>query len=171
MIPGWLISLLTFHGVILHEWAHKVFCDYFHIPVLEVRYFQVGKAEAGYVKHGEVKLFWHTFWISTGPLIINSLAAMLLAATTTQAKDDSILEYVLGWLSVSASMHAFPSNVDAEHVLDASKAARANGGSVLHFLSYPFVWLIGIANALRFFWFDAMYAFMLFQLGTQAISL
>jgi hypothetical protein len=171
LIPGWLVALLTFPGVMLHEWAHKVFCDCFHIPVFEIRYFQVGKGESGYVKHGEPKSFSQSFWISTGPLIINSCAAVLFATLITQATEGSILRFVLGWLSISAGMHAFPSIQDADHIEDASRVARANGGSVLYFLAYPFVWLIGIANVSRFFWFDALYAFILFQLGTRAISI
>lgn len=73
MIPGWFVALLTFPGVILHEWAHKSFCDYFRIPVFEVCYFRFGQRESGYVKHGEPKSFSQAFWISTAPLIINSL--------------------------------------------------------------------------------------------------
>lgn len=50
-IPGELISALTFPGVILHEWAHKLFCKRLGVKVLEVKYFQIGKKVAGYVVH------------------------------------------------------------------------------------------------------------------------
>ena len=171
MVPGWFVALLTFPGVMLHEWAHKVFCDCFRIPVFEVRYFQVGQDESGYVKHGEPQSFSQTFWISIGPLIINSLAAVVLAATTTQANEESTLQVVLGWLSVSAGMHAFPSDHDADHILVAARVTRSNGGSILYLLAYPFIGLIAIANAFRFFWLDALYAFMLFQLGIWVATL
>ena len=165
MIPGWVIAAITFPGVMLHELAHKLFCDLFRVPVFEVRYFQFGKSESGYVKHGEPKTFSQSFWISTGPLIINSFVAVVLAATTMKAELGSYLQVALGWLSISSGMHAFPSTHDAEQILIASRVARAKGGSILYLLAYPFVELIDMANGLRLFWFDALYAFLLFQLG------
>jgi hypothetical protein len=38
-IPGPLIALATFPGVIVHELAHQLFCRWFRIPVLNVCYF------------------------------------------------------------------------------------------------------------------------------------
>lgn len=32
MIPGQIISLLTFPGIIAHEWAHKQFCNWLKVP-------------------------------------------------------------------------------------------------------------------------------------------
>ena len=170
MIPGWIISLLTFPGVILHEFSHKLFCNLFHVPVYRVKYFQIGTSEAGYVQHGEPRTFAQTFWISTGPLVINSLCAVILAGLSIQARGDSFLQYLIVWLSASAGMHAFPSSHDAEHILSASKIARAKNGSVLYLLAYPFVELIDMANGLRIFWFDAFYAAGLFYLGKSIIS-
>lgn len=164
-IPGWLIALLTFPGVILHEWAHKVFCDLFDIPVYEVRYFTLRREVAGFVKHGEPSSFSQSFWISCGPLVINSSVTVLLGAATAQAINGSALQIFLGWLGVSMGMHAFPSDHDARRIVDASRAARKMGGSRLYILAFPFVALIFAANALRFFWVDAAYAGMLFIAG------
>ena len=40
IIPGPIIALLTFPGVIVHEFAHKLFCDIFNVPVYYVNYFK-----------------------------------------------------------------------------------------------------------------------------------
>jgi MFS-type transporter involved in bile tolerance (Atg22 family) len=40
-IPGPLIALATFPGVIVHELAHQLFCRWFRIPVLTVCYFLI----------------------------------------------------------------------------------------------------------------------------------
>lgn len=76
-IPGWLISLLTFPGVIVHEWAHKKFCDWNGVKVEKVVYFRFGNP-AGYVMHEEPKKYNQIFWISAGPLIINSVLTIFL---------------------------------------------------------------------------------------------
>ena len=53
-IPGQLISLLTFPGVIVHEWAHKLYCNWTGVLVHKVVYFQFANP-AGYVLHSEPK--------------------------------------------------------------------------------------------------------------------
>lgn len=40
IIPGFLISLLTFPGVMVHEFAHQLFCRIMRVPVYDVVYFQ-----------------------------------------------------------------------------------------------------------------------------------
>lgn len=164
-IPGWLIALLTFPGVILHEWAHKFFCDRARVPVFEVKYFSLTAEVAGYVKHEEPSTFWQSFSISCGPLFINSLATSILGAAAAQAINGSPLQILFVWLGLSFGMHAFPSDHDAKHVAWAAGKARGAGGSLLYLLAIPFVWLIHIANALRFFWLDLSYAGILFLFG------
>lgn len=64
MIPGIIISLVTFPGVIIHELAHKVFCYLFGVRVYEVVYFQVKdlSAPVGYVLHDPPQNFRHFHW-------------------------------------------------------------------------------------------------------------
>lgn len=61
-------------------------------------------------------------------------------------------------------MHSFPSDQDMHHISSASKLALKQKGSFFHYLTFPFVWIIWIANKLRFFWFDAIYAIALISL-------
>ncbi|MCL5775113.1 MAG: metalloprotease family protein [Patescibacteria group bacterium] len=167
-IPGWLISILTFPGVIIHEWAHKKYCDWTGVRVHQVVYFRVGNP-AGFVLHEQPKLYSQVFWISTGPLIINSFLAIVISFLATQAQPESILYYVLYWIAISAGMHAFPSDQDTKYVLEASKYALKNGGSFFHYLAYPFFGLIWLANKLRIIWFDFWYAAALVAFGGIAL--
>lgn len=163
MIPGWLISVVTFPGVILHEFAHKFFCDSFGVKVHEVSYLNM--SGGGHVIHDRTDDFNAIFWISTGPLLINSSVAILLAVVASSLNSDSGIFYLSLWLALSFGVHSFPSNQDASNVLDASKQIIKNGGNLLHYLSFPFVWLIALANLLRFFWIDFIWALILLGVG------
>src|SRR3989338_6882775 len=76
-IPGFVISLLTFPGVIAHEFSHRLFADLAKVPVYKVCYIRLGNP-AGYVIHGSVKGLKNAFLISVGPLIINTVLCALL---------------------------------------------------------------------------------------------
>lgn len=41
IIPGFLISIATFPGVIVHEAAHQLFCRLTKVAVLDVCYFRL----------------------------------------------------------------------------------------------------------------------------------
>jgi hypothetical protein len=159
-IPGWLISILTFPGVIIHEWAHKKFCDWTNVSVHKVVYFQFGNP-AGYVAHEHPERYNQIFWISIGPLIINSLVTIILSYFSSQAQPESNLYFLFLWIAVSSGMNAFPSDHDARNIFNESKKLLKNGGSALHYFAYPFFALIWIANKLSFLWFDLFYALIL----------
>ncbi len=161
-IPGWLISLLTFPGVIVHEIGHRLFCDLTKVPVYKVCYFSVGNL-AGYVIHGPVKGLKNSFLISVGPLIVNTILCALLTFSATfpifilETKNYSAVFMILMWVGFSIGMHAFPSNVDMENFVQEVKNAKQGG--ILVVFAKIFTGLLKIANALRVIWFDAIYAF------------
>jgi hypothetical protein len=68
LIPGQLVALATFPGVIAHEAAHMLFCRLRGVAVLDVCFFRVGNP-AGYVIHEEPKEFADAFWVAVGPLV------------------------------------------------------------------------------------------------------
>lgn len=164
MIPGVVISILTFPGIIIHEWAHKKFCEWFGVPVRAVKYFRIGNP-AGYVLHDNPANYKQTFWVSVGPLIVNSITAITLSMVASQSVKESALWNVLIWVAISIGMHSFPSDQDMKFIANASKEKLKQGGSVFYYLAFPFVALIWIANKLRFFWFDLIYALLLVSLG------
>jgi hypothetical protein len=162
LIPGWLISLVTFPGVVVHEAAHRFFCDVTDTPVYEVSYFRPRGKPAGYVIHGRPKNLSAALLISGGPLLINTaLCALLTLAVAYQhfvlnAGVHGPVLLLLAWLGYSIGMHAIPSRQDAASFTAQVKEARGSGITLM--LAHALSGLITVANALRFFWFDAIYA-------------
>ncbi len=159
IIPGFLISIVTFPGVIVHELAHVLFCRWRGVPVLEACYFRLGNPP-GYVIHAETEDFTTTFLISVGPFIINSLLCILICFPAFLPLRvfgvEDPLSFVLIWLGVSIGMHAIPSNQDAS-VLWRQAGAAARRMNPLALISFPLVILINLVNLGRIVWLDAIY--------------
>jgi hypothetical protein len=162
-IPGFLISIATFPGVIVHEAAHMLFCRLRGLAVLDVCFFRVGNP-AGYVIHEETENFNTAFLVSVGPLFVNSILCVVFCfpafvPVRVFGRPDPI-SYVLLWLGISIGMHAFPSTHDAKNVWRlARQQVRTLNPLVL--LSFPLVVAIYAANILSVVWFDYLYGFAL----------
>jgi hypothetical protein len=159
IIPGELISLATFPGVIVHEAAHLLFCRLRHVAVFDVCFFRVGNP-AGYVVHEEPDRFSTAFLITFGPFLVNSLLCMLICFPAfLPLRFFGVrhpLSYFLLWLGVSIGMNAFPSIGDASSLMAQAKKA-ASSFNPLAIVSYPLVWAIYLANVLRVVWLDYLY--------------
>lgn len=171
-IPGWVIAVLTFPGVILHELAHKIACDITGVSVYRVCYFRIGNP-AGYVEHAPPRKYSQAFIIATAPFLVNSIVAILIftlalkTPLTTEIYGIK-LRYILYWLGISIGMHAFPSSGDAKNLWDFTWAVWRRKPYVL--LGIPIIVLIYIANALSFFWFDAIYALILLTFTVSIVK-
>ena len=158
-IPGELISLLTFPGVIVHEAAHMLFCRLRGVAVLEVCFFRVGNP-AGYVLHEEPRDFTTGFFISVGPFIINTLLCAFFCfpafVPVRVFGQTDYLAYFMLWLGVSIGMHAFPSTQDAAVLWQHARKA-AGALHPLALLSFPLVVVIYVANLGRIVWLDYLY--------------
>src|SRR5450432_3973356 len=142
-IPGILITILTFPGVIIHELAHQLFCRWFKVPVFNVVYFQI-KNPAGYVLHEVLKNKWQTIMISLGPFFVNTLAGALIALPAAlpvfKFNSGGPLDYLLIYLGVSIAMHAFPSTADGDAIW---KVVKEPGTPIwIKVIGYPVVGLI-----------------------------
>ena len=173
LIPGPLISILTFPGVIVHEISHRFFADIARVPVYEVCYFKFGNP-SGYVIHGSTKTLKQSFLISVGPLIINSILCMLLTFAAIypivilNCETYNPLFIFLLWVGISIGMHAFPSNQDAQVFVKSVKDHK--GKSLLWIISATFSFIIKIANLLRILWFDLFYAIIISVLLPKVVS-
>ncbi len=159
IIPGFLIALVTFPGVIVHEAAHLFFCKLRRVAVFDVCYFRLGNP-SGYVIHEDPKNFTSSFLIAVGPFIINSLLCVLfcfpaLVPVRMFGKEDFVC-YFLIWLGISIGMHAFPSTQDARVLWQQAKKS-VSLFNPLAILSFPLVGLIYLANLLRILWLDYLY--------------
>jgi hypothetical protein len=158
IIPGFVISLLTFPGVIVHEAAHQLMCRLTSTPVLGVCYFQTGNP-AGYVIHDTPSSGWRHFLISVAPFLINTIAGFLIALpvglTIASNSTPGPLDFLLGWLGLSVTMHAFPSTGDASSLWHALRAPSSSW--LLRIVGFPVVGVIYLGAVLSVFWFDAIY--------------
>jgi hypothetical protein len=124
-IPGQIIALFTFPGVIVHEWSHATMCRLREIPVHEICYFQFGDP-SGYVSHDTPTDFWNTFLISFAPLLFGPVVAFwpgvicFLSYTTGGTRIGGIyIDVMLLWFVGSVLFHTFPSSDDAKIVWNA----------------------------------------------------
>jgi len=157
---GRLISLLTFPGVIIHEWAHKFFCNRAHVPVYKTCYFRLG-SPAGYVVHGPADSYWKAFLISISPFIVNTLLAFLVYLVAFNIPL-GVTTYLLCWLGISLAMHSFPSSADADSLWIYTRTAWKRNPLVL--FGFPVAGLVRLAAMLNVIWFDLLYAVFLLLL-------
>jgi len=113
-IPGKLIAILTFPGVIVHEAGHRLFCSLAGVRVYKTCYFRLGNP-AGHVIHGPAQSYGAGFLICVAPFIVNTAIALLIFSIAVNVSSTAIA-LPLYWLGISIGMHAFPSSGDADNL-------------------------------------------------------
>ena len=158
IIPGVLISAVTFPGVVVHEFAHYLFCRWTRTQVLAVCFFRFGNP-AGYVVHQLPDAPWKSVAISMGPFLINSVVGMAMAFPGTLKLfvlgSPDWLDMVVVWLGLSVGMHAIPSRGDAKSMWSSVSGPRA--GLVIKILVLPLVGLVYLMSIASIFWADLIY--------------
>jgi len=169
-MPGWMISIVTFPGVIVHEMAHQLFCRVSRVAVLDVCYFRVGNP-AGYVIHETPRYASQHVLIGIGPFIVNSVLGALIAAPAAipviQFGAGNLLDFALIWLGVSIAMHAFPSTGDAKSIWSA--IVKQPAFSFARIVGTPIVGVIYLGALGSFFWVDLVYGVALAMLVPRAL--
>jgi hypothetical protein len=157
-ILGWIVSIVTFPGVIVHELAHQLFCRLARVAVFDVCYWRFGNP-AGYVVHETPRTAYQSILISIGPFIVNTVVGGLIAAPSAlpvlQFNSGTPLDYLLIWLGVSIAMHAFPSTGDAKSIWQSVMSKP--GFSMAKVIAAPIVGLIYIGALGSMFWLDLFY--------------
>jgi len=170
-IPGEIISLLTFPGVIVHEAAHQLFCRISRLAVFEVCYFRWGNP-AGYVVHEATPDFYKSFLVSMGPFFVNTLLCVVFCSAAFvpiwELDVFDPLAYFFYWLGLSIGMHAFPSTHDLKGMWQLMPAA-AKRFNLLAILSYPLVGVLYVLNFARVVWADLGYGIAVGILAPLAI--
>lgn len=163
-VPGSLIALATFPGIVAHEYAHERACRKRGLEVEDTCYFQLASPN-GYVKHEQPRQYDDAFWVSLAPFTINTLLAVGFAAVAgvclclTRATGMGLFGYATGppaWLALSLAWHAIPSKDDAENVYEHAK--REWHTSWFALLGFPIVAALYVWHYLSYLWFDALYA-------------
>ena len=164
-VPGQLIALVTFPGVIVHEAAHQLFCRLFRVAVLDVCYFQADNP-AGYVVHEPTVRPGQQIWIGVGPFLVNTVVGALIAAPAAipvlEFGAGDWLDGILIWLGVSIAMHAFPSTGDAESIWAAVEKPETPFATKL--IAGPVVLLIYLGALGSMIWLDVLYGVLVAML-------
>lgn len=156
----WILSLITFPGVVMHEASHKFFCDWAGVRVLEVCYFRFGNP-SGFVVHESPRKFLQSFFISVGPLILGLIVSFLLFLLFKQHSREFI-GFVFAWLGLAIASQCFPSTGDAKSLL--SETWHHLFHSPFALLGLPVALIIWVVNKLNFFFFNYLFAIGLFWL-------
>ncbi len=171
IIPGFVIAIATFPGVIIHEAAHLLFCRMFKVAVFDVCYFRTGNP-AGYVLHEPVHDFKAAWFISMGPFFVNTVLCVFFCSAAFlpvwELKITDPLAYFFYWLGLSIGMQAFPSTQDLRHIWQMAPA-EAKKFNPLAIISFPIIGLLFVLNLARFFWADLWYGIGVGVLGPLAI--
>jgi hypothetical protein len=166
-MPGEFIALLTFPGVIVHEFAHRFFCDLQGVPVYHVQYFIPGSKTAGQVLHAHTTAR-HALWIAYAPLIINSALCMILTfpcaakimlGTECAAVPSglaSMLYKVSVWLGFSIGFNSVPSKHDVQDV-------KLESSNIFYIFLFNCVSLLTVASNVNYigFWVRFGYTIIL----------
>jgi hypothetical protein len=160
IIPGFLISIATFPGVIIHELAHVAFCKLTKTPIHKVCYFRVGNP-AGYVIHGRPTNVWKHILIGVGPFFLNTVLGLTcgIAAALMHVNLDNLtaVSGIFMWLAISIAMHSFPSTGDARSIWS---AIWSDGSPVAaRIFGTPLVAVIFLGALGSIFWLDLVYGF------------
>jgi hypothetical protein len=143
-----LLDLFFMPGIISHEFGHRIFCDIFGVRVQKVRYFSFTNPP-GFVIHEHPKNFLQTFFITVGPLIFNTLLAVLFGIFSLQ------YHFAFAWLSISVAAQSFPSSGDAKSLWKETKNHMRR--NFLAIVGFPISGLIQLINLIRSWWFDIIY--------------
>jgi len=169
-IPGIVISVVTFPGVVVHELAHQLCCRICRIPVYQVKYFQL-KNPCGYVIHESTSNPWKNLLTGLGPFFVNTILGLIITfpayfclwgmgkylygygSTADAVKVVCVLLY---WLGLSILMHAFPSTGDAKALIQ-SIMKNSDVNVLVKIITAPFIGLIYIGAVGSVVWLDLFY--------------
>lgn len=162
IIPGFIISIITFPGVIVHELAHQLFCRICRVAVFDVCYFRFGNP-AGYVVHEQPKSAYQNILIGIGPFLLNTIIGALIALPSAvpilnfdiKFGANNFIDYFLIWIGISIAMHSFPSIGDAKSIW--KSIMKKETPLLLKIFTAPIVILIYIGAAGSVVWLDLFY--------------
>lgn len=140
-----MFFFLTFPGVAIHEWAHKIFCQISGLKVIKTVYFRFGNP-SGYVMHEAPRNYLQSFFVATGPIIFNSLVAFFLAYFIYIFDEGSYIRIIFLWLAFSVAAHAFPSDEDLKGASRDGLNYLKQGTSLWPLIGFPLIGLMWLAG-------------------------
>lgn len=180
LIPGFLISFITFPGVMMHELGHQLACWISKVCVFRVQYFKFDMKVAGFVEHERTENPWKSLLITYGPFLFNTILGTLLVFPFAMFRvlNDTrfvfpiwarLLIYVLAYFGVSCLANAFPSSQDAKNLFN-GVLKNKDVSIIAKIVIAPFMCIIYVCSLAKFFWFDFIFAFGVPELIYAIIS-
>ncbi len=158
-----MFYFLTFPGVIIHEWAHKIFCQLSGLKVVKAVYFRFGNP-SGYVIHEAPHNYFQSFFVATGPIIFNSILSVGFSYAIFWLTPGSYWRFIFLWLAFSIAAHAFPSEQDLSGASADGLDYLKRGSSLWPIIGFPFIGLMWLAGHFGLI-FRIIFAFCLVIFG------
>jgi len=158
VIPGIVITLVTFPGFVMSTVSRRFCCDLLGVPVYEIHYFK------GTIRHGRIESAGGAALAAFAPFFVNTVLCSVLffpvgfslLLSTNPPGQEAFVELVLAWAGLSIGMHAFPSSQSIEYYLERLPQYAHRGPSYLFLRIMGKVFIL--VKILKFFWFDLLYA-------------
>jgi len=169
MFWRYLYFIICAPGVIVHELAHAFFCVIFNVKIHRINLLRFDSV-AGYVIHDEPRKFFPSFFISFGPLIINSGLAIWLFSKIVWVNNWHAFSWynlLYLWLGAVLALQAIPSTGDAKSLFN--NANHNFWRNPLVILFYPLVLALYILNFLKFVYIDFFYIGFLIYIAQKYI--
>lgn len=157
IIPGIVITLVTFPGFVMQTLASRFCCDLLGVPVYEAHYF------TGTIIHEKIDSPVRAALVAFASFFVNTvLCAVLLFPVVFSFALDSFtyeqagIQLLLGWVGISIGMHALPARATINHYLESLPEDTRRGWiySILLGTSAVFI----LIDLLKHLWFDLAYA-------------
>jgi hypothetical protein len=152
------ISIVTFPGIILHEFSHEFFCRLLGVKVKKVCYFRLGNP-AGYVIHEQSRHFYQAFFIAAGPFILGTLLGALSFWVASQ-EEIFVRKIIWNWFGIAIAANCLPSKGDSKNLwIENWSHMKSN---ILAVIGLPFTLLVWLMSLLHSRLFSMAYAAVLF---------
>lgn len=160
VIIGILIRFMTFPGLVVDTFVLKTFCKMFEIEIISVNYFDIlGKNDG--VEYNVPQNYAKIIGLTVIPFLSMTAIAMLIYTLAFQIGRGNILILIITWIGLSVATHSFPST-KMGGILWKSSVNEIKKRNLFAIIGFPIVILIYIIKILHIFWFDIIYAIILF---------
>lgn len=149
-IPGFMVNTLTFPGVIVREFFHRIICRLYKIPVYKVNYFSFEQIE-NYITYDSIKHPVRAVMIALVPFLLSTQLGIIVTLTTTM---DFFISPSLNtllaclnwklWLGLSMAIQAFPSRGVVERISYSFRYSFEY--SLFKFFFKPLKWFFYLGN-------------------------
>lgn len=156
---------VTFPGIIAHEVGHLLFCK---LTGTKIKKYSLLRPfdPLGYVVHVKPKAVIWEFLIVMGPLVFNSMSALVFFMLIPSFRMP--LNLIVLWLGFSLAYNSFPSRGDGMALYtDTMQSIRR--GRLYNIVYLPFVYLIYHSQS-QPFWRNLFYPLILLGLASMPLQ-